>query len=224
MTALALIVGLASLRYALPRVPHPVLTNFVTRRAALSLPAISAALALLVGAWQFLPKLQRMIDMCENAAGDRLRRPRSGARAAATALTAAVLPASAPQAAGEGAASTLQVTIGNVREATSHVRVAVCTRGSILTQHCPFHGAAAARLGVVVVTVRDVPTGEYAVQAFYDEDDSGQMRKNVLGLPEEGFGFSRDATVTFGSPRFENAAFPVGPSGATILLQLRYLS
>lgn len=52
-------VGLYSLRYALPHVPMPArLTNFTTRRDALCVHAVSSAIALLVGPWQFVGALR----------------------------------------------------------------------------------------------------------------------------------------------------------------------
>ena len=59
LTVFATVIGLASLRYALPHVPHPVLRNFVERRIPLSIHAVSAAVALLVGPWQFLSSSRR---------------------------------------------------------------------------------------------------------------------------------------------------------------------
>ena len=56
--ALATAVGTWSLRYGLPDVPRPLLTNFVTHRAALCIHAVCAAIALLTGPWQFLPSLR----------------------------------------------------------------------------------------------------------------------------------------------------------------------
>lgn len=53
-------VGLYSMRYALPTVPHPVLTNFVTHRVALSIHAVSSSVALIVGPWQFLNGLRAL--------------------------------------------------------------------------------------------------------------------------------------------------------------------
>lgn len=58
MAALATAVGSYSLRYGLPHVPWPLLANFATRRASLSVHAVSASIALLVGLWQFLPDLR----------------------------------------------------------------------------------------------------------------------------------------------------------------------
>jgi uncharacterized membrane protein len=58
LALLATFISITAMRYGLPTVPYPVLTNFVTHRATLSVHAISAAIALLVGPWQFLDRLR----------------------------------------------------------------------------------------------------------------------------------------------------------------------
>ena len=60
VTAAALVVGLLSLRYALPHPPAPApLPNFVSQRGALVIHAVSASVALLAGPWQFIANLRR---------------------------------------------------------------------------------------------------------------------------------------------------------------------
>ena len=117
----------------------------------------------------------------------------------------------------------LEVTVGNVRKAAGHVRVAVCTQGSFLKDNRPFQGSAPARLGSVVVTVHNLPPGTYAVQAFQDEIDTGRIKRSLPGVPEEGFGFSRDAPTSFAPPSSNSAAFQLPPGGGKIALRLRYM-
>ncbi len=60
LTSFALFIGLVSLRYALPHVPHPApLPNFALHREGLIVHAVSASFALLLGPWQFLSGLRR---------------------------------------------------------------------------------------------------------------------------------------------------------------------
>lgn len=54
---------------------------------------------------------------------------------------------------------------------------------------------------------RGLPAGNYAVSLFHDENGNGQMDRNVIGLPLERYGFSRDARATMGAPTFADAAF-----------------
>jgi uncharacterized membrane protein len=59
LTGLATLLGIVSLRYALPGAPfHPAMRNFVVSHRALIVHALSASMALLLGPWQFLPGLR----------------------------------------------------------------------------------------------------------------------------------------------------------------------
>ncbi|MGI4977170.1 MAG: DUF2141 domain-containing protein [Janthinobacterium lividum] len=116
----------------------------------------------------------------------------------------------------------VQVTVTNVRSARGHVRVAVCPRAAFLQPSCAWHAVAPAHAGSVVVVVPGVPPGVYAVQAYLDENDDGKINRSLLGIPEEGIGFSRDAPMRFGPPSFDDAAVQVGADGAAVSLRLRY--
>lgn len=119
-------------------------------------------------------------------------------------------------------AATVTVEVGNVRSARGHVRVAICRRETFLKPHCPWQGAAPAQAGTTAVIVSGVPPGTYAAEAYQDEDDSGTLRRTFLGLPAEGMGFSNDARMMFGPPRFDDASFSVGEGPTGIRLRLRY--
>ncbi|MFZ1889339.1 MAG: DUF2141 domain-containing protein [Candidatus Binataceae bacterium] len=69
-----------------------------------------------------------------------------------------------------------------------------------------------------VCVFKGLPPGTYAIAAFQDEDGTGEMRKNMLGLPQEVYGFSNDARATLSAPSFQAAAFnyPGGTMDLTI--------
>ncbi|MCR0985017.1 DUF2306 domain-containing protein [Roseomonas populi] len=69
LAVLATGVAVWSMRYGLPVVPQPNLSNFVTRRPALTVHALSASIALLVGPWQFLPGLRARCIALHRALG-----------------------------------------------------------------------------------------------------------------------------------------------------------
>ncbi len=52
-----------------------------------------------------------------------------------------------------------------------------------------------------------LPVGRYAVALYHDADETGAMSFNFLGLPLEGFGFSRNPKIFFKAPSFSDAAF-----------------
>jgi uncharacterized protein (DUF2141 family) len=119
-------------------------------------------------------------------------------------------------------AGDVAVTVTGVRNDRGHVRVALCQKASFLQPHCPWQGNAKAVPGETTVVVKDVPPGTYAAQAFHDEDDNGTLDRNFLGLPKEGMGFSNNAPMHFGPPRFGAASFPVAKKGAEIKFALKY--
>jgi uncharacterized protein (DUF2141 family) len=63
-------------------------------------------------------------------------------------------------------------------------------------------------------TFTDVAPGVYAVALFHAEKGETKMRTGFFGQPEEGYGFSRDASGSMGSPSFNAAAYTYS-GGAT---------
>jgi uncharacterized protein (DUF2141 family) len=117
------------------------------------------------------------------------------------------------------AAAELRIEVAGLRNADGLVFVAVCTEDEFLRPVCTHVGRAPASEGVVTVT--GVPPGTYAVQAVHDEN--GNERLDRLGfLPIEGMGFSRDAPMRRGPPRWGEAAFDLPEPGAVVRLTMRY--
>jgi len=119
-------------------------------------------------------------------------------------------------------AATITVSISGVRNSNGHVLVALCTKADFLRPHCPWKANVAATPGTVRVDIPDVPPGIYAAQAFHDENDNGRLDRTILGLPKEAMGFSNDAPIHLGPPRFDAAAFSVGAQNEHIAFSLRY--
>ncbi|HTT75407.1 MAG TPA: DUF2141 domain-containing protein [Candidatus Binataceae bacterium] len=60
--------------------------------------------------------------------------------------------------------------------------------------------------------------GSYAATVFHDEDLSGKFKRNFIGIPQEGFGFSNNYRPTVRAPTWKEAAFgfPGGEETITI--------
>ena len=63
-----------------------------------------------------------------------------------------------------------------------------------------------ARAGTVTIVFKDLAPGDYALTAFHDEDGSGEINRNALGIPTEGYAFGNDAVGFMGPPKFEDTA------------------
>jgi uncharacterized protein (DUF2141 family) len=132
-----------------------------------------------------------------------------------------LLAATALMGAAPALAQEVRVEVSGLRNASGTVYVAICTEPEFLQPTCAFFGQAPASTGPVVVTVEGVPPGTYAVQAVHDENGNGTLDRPGF-LPEEGMGFSRDARMRMGPPRFSDAAFELTEAGAVVPLTMRY--
>ncbi len=60
----------------------------------------------------------------------------------------------------------------------------------------------------VTVKFEGIVPGRYAILAFHDEDENGEMNKRFGMIPTEGYALSNDPQV-FGPPAFKDSAFEV---------------
>ena len=69
---------------------------------------------------------------------------------------------------------------------------------------------------------KNLPPGTYAAAVFHDQYETGKMKTNLLGMPQEAFGFSNDAKPsTLTPPSFDAASFsyPGGTMDITVQAQ-----
>lgn len=125
---------------------------------------------------------------------------------------------------GEAPTASVDIVVNDVRNARGHVRAEICTQQTFLHPDCPWSGSASAHPGSVTVHIAGVPPGTYAAQLYHDENDNHRVDRNLIGIPTEGVGFSRDAPFRFGPPSWDDAAFTVGPDGARITVTLRHFN
>lgn len=67
-----------------------------------------------------------------------------------------------------------------------------------------------------------VKPGRYAIALLHDENNNGKADVALLMMPKEGYGFSRDAKVRLGPPKFRDAAFIVSEDQNQIIA-MRYM-
>jgi uncharacterized protein (DUF2141 family) len=67
----------------------------------------------------------------------------------------------------------------------------------------------------------NIAPGRYAVALFHDENGNNRLDTAMM-IPREGFGFSRDAPLRFGPPRFAAAAISVADVEMRTVIHLRY--
>ena len=136
--------------------------------------------------------------------------------------------ATSPLAAGgiEETGVTVTVTVTNLRNSDGVVRACMTTNAERFPR-C--QGTAGAHSTVVpagqaaTLTFRDVDPGTYAIALLHDENNNGRADRALGMMPTEGFGFSRDARVRMGPPRFSDAAITIGSSPVRQTIRMRYM-
>lgn len=74
----------------------------------------------------------------------------------------------------------------------------------------------------LTVTFNNLRSGTYAVAMIHDENRDGKMNTGFLGIPKEGFGFSRNPSVSFSAPSFEDTAISVTQPNTKTQIQVKY--
>ena len=117
--------------------------------------------------------------------------------------------------------SDIEVVVSGIRSAQGLVHVDVCPEARFLNS-CPYTMDVPAQPGTMTVTLRGVPPGRYAVQAFHDANANHLVDQNFIGIPKEGIGFSNDAMAHLMKPKWKVAAFDHGTEAQRIPVTLRY--
>ena len=69
------------------------------------------------------------------------------------------------------------------------------------------------------ITFYKMPQGSYAIRAFHDANNNGEMDANWVGIPKEPYGFSNNVRSSYGPPDFEKQLFQA-TKNTTIEIQL----
>ncbi len=152
---------------------------------------------------------------------------RHAAQALLCALAVAVvLPAAAPEAQEVPEVPGLTVVIGNLRSGEGRIRVALWRDpATFATENTALVEADQnARPGAVRFSFPGLPPGRYAVASYHDENGNGAFDQTLIGLPDEGLGFSNGAWIGLGAPSFEEAAVEITRTQRIITVSLRYRS
>lgn len=70
--------------------------------------------------------------------------------------------------------------------------------------------------------IEGLAPGTYAIAVIHDANRNARL-DTMLGIPREGFGFSRNPAMGFGPPRFSAAGFAIGTDAEKQQVRIRYL-
>jgi uncharacterized protein (DUF2141 family) len=129
----------------------------------------------------------------------------------------ALLPGAAP-------VSTLKLSIEKLRSSRGMLRICLTADpknfpGCVDDAHALTRSVPA---GETEIDIGDLPHGDYAAAVIHDENGNAKL-DTFMGIPREGFGFSRNPSIGFGPPRFTAARFTVNSDHEEQDVRMRYL-
>lgn len=141
------------------------------------------------------------------------------------ALTLALALSLATTAAATSDSAELDLSVSGLRNAKGHVMVCVTADPKAFPdcrKDANAHKRVVAASNAKNIHFSGVAPGTYAISLIHDENSNGKLDTAVI-IPNEGFGFSRNPTVTFGPPKFKSAAFVVGDADASQSVKMKYM-
>lgn len=73
-----------------------------------------------------------------------------------------------------------------------------------------------------MVATIDLKPGSYAIAAYLDQNNNGTLDKNIMGIPKERFGFSKNPSVQFSAPNFAECEVDV-VEGKSVIFPINLL-
>ncbi|MEI6767105.1 MAG: DUF2141 domain-containing protein [Bacteroidota bacterium] len=117
----------------------------------------------------------------------------------------------------------LRVFVKGIRSDNGNLRIALYNTKGTYMGDTPFRTAIIpVDASEEIATFKDIPYGSYAVAIIHDENSNGELDKNTLGVPKEGYGFSNDAMGQYGPPEWMQSSFTFQDKESLKLITLDY--
>ncbi|MBD2531729.1 DUF2141 domain-containing protein [Nostoc flagelliforme FACHB-838] len=122
--------------------------------------------------------------------------------------------------------ATLSVVVNGVH----HQKGEICFRVYASEQGFPMSNSSESQSGCTKITGTSVKKefsglkpGTYAVAVVDDQNGDRKLNKDFFGIPKEGFGISKNPTVSIqtGTPKFRDASFVVNKN-TTVNIMMKY--
>ena len=68
-----------------------------------------------------------------------------------------------------------------------------------------------------VLTITDLPKGDYAVTMYHDENSDNKMNTNFIGIPKEPYGFSNNVKPIMSAPKYKDCKFTLDQNKTLVI-------
>ncbi len=101
----------------------------------------------------------------------------------------------------------LTVTVSGLKNDTGIVKVGLYNSDGTFLKTTYKSLTSEIKNNQVVVTFDNLPTGEYAISTYHDENNNGKLDRNAMGIPSEAYAASNNARGFMGPPSYKDAKF-----------------
>lgn len=125
----------------------------------------------------------------------------------------------------QGELQTISFTVHQIRSNQGMIRIAVYDRADKFNEEelTSFSFSKTAMRNGELECEFELAAGKYAFSLLDDENGDKDMNYNFIGIPTEGFGFSRDAKINLLSPPdFESCVLQVSSAKHEWRIKVRY--
>ncbi len=116
----------------------------------------------------------------------------------------------------------LDITVKNIKELKGSIRVGLFSNQKDFLKKAIEGRIVAVSESTLTVTFENLRPGDYALSVIHDENNNGELDKNVIGIPKEGFAFGNNAMGKFGPPSFKKSMVRIEKDPVKQILNLRY--
>jgi uncharacterized protein (DUF2141 family) len=121
------------------------------------------------------------------------------------------------------AQSNLEITVKNIKEQKGSIRVGLFSNEDDFLKKAVFGKVVKADATEVTVVFENLTPGEYGISVVHDENGNGDLDKNFVGIPKEGFAFGNNAMGSFGPPDFQKAKIKMEDKPQKQVINLIYM-
>lgn len=121
------------------------------------------------------------------------------------------------------AQANLEIIVKNIKEQKGSIRVGLFNKEDDFLKNAAYGKIVKANGTEVTIVFENLAPGEYGISVVHDENDNGDLDKNFVGIPKEGFAFGNNAMGSFGPPDFQKAKVKMEDKPQQQVINLIYM-
>ena len=105
--------------------------------------------------------------------------------------------------------TTLGVTVTNIEAAKGYVVISLYNKANSFPKEGKHYKQVKVKVKGTSIkySFQNLPKGDYAMVAYHDKNSDNECNLNFVGIPTEGYGFSRNFRPKFTAPGFNDVKF-----------------